>query len=247
MQKFFYIFLSIFLVSCASSKSVKIAKKDQRFSYPTWFLEPNQNSKLFVGYAENFWIESSSEEFAVRNALENYSHFEGVKISGERLTATSIFQKGSQAFHEETPLNNYKNLKVVPLSSLKFGDNYFLLSGFAKTTDFDETLQKLSKEIPSDFENLNDSEKMKFAVGMASLENYSREFSVWLEAERDARVRLAEKIDSKISNLTKTFNGISESFTSTKVEGVTLKKIQVLKRWKDTENKLCYVLVGLKK
>ncbi|KAA3597006.1 MAG: hypothetical protein DWQ06_14570 [Calditrichaeota bacterium] len=247
MKKILYIFLSIFLVSCSSSKEVKIAKKKQGDSYPSWFLEPSQNSNFFVGYAENFWIESSSEEFAMRNALENYSRFKGVKISGERLTATSIFQKGSQAFYEETPLNNYRNLKVVPISSFEFGDNYLLLSGFSKVTNFGTTMQKLSKEIPSDFENLNDSDEMKFAVGTASLENYSREFSVWLEAERDARIRLAEKVDSKISNLTKTFNGISESFTSTKVENVTLKNVQVLKRWKDTESKLCYVLVGMKK
>lgn len=247
MKKIFYIFLSIFLVSCTSSKSVKIAKKKQGISYPSWFLKPKQNSKLFVGYAENFWIESSSEEFAARNALENYSHFKGVKISGERLTATSIYQKGSQAFYEETPLNDYKNLKVVPISSFKFDDNYFLLSGFSETGDFSLTLQKLSKEIPSDFENLNDSEKMNFAVGTASLENYSREFSAWLEAERDARIRLAEKVDSKISNLTKTFNGVSESFTSTKVESVRLENIQVFRRWKDLESKLCYVLVGMQK
>lgn len=247
MKNFIYVFFSIFLVSCVPSKNVKTAKNEQRFSYPSWFLEPNQNIELLVGYSENFWIETSSVEFAVRNALQNYSHFKGVKISGERLTAASSFQKGSQAFHEETVLNNFKNLKIVPISSFKFGENYFLLSGFEISTNFDETLQNLSKEIPSEFENLKDSETIKFAVGIASLENYSREFYAWLEAERDARIRLAEKIDSKISNLTKTFNGISESFTSTKVEGVTLKNVQILMRWKDVKLKLCYVLVKIEK
>lgn len=246
MKKSFYIFLSIFLVSCASSKSVKIAKKKQGISYPSWFLKPKQNSKLFVGYAENYWF-SNSEDYAKQNALENYAHFKGVKISGERLTATSSFQKGSQAFHEETPINNYSYKEVEPLSSFKFGDNYFLLASFDKFTDFDTTLKKLSSEIPPEMENFSNSKYSEIAVGIGDLQNYSREFPAWLEAERDGRIRLAEKINSKLSNLTKTFNGNSESYTSTKVENVTLTNVHVLRRWKDVENKLCYVLVGVRK
>ncbi|MCC7430114.1 LPP20 family lipoprotein [bacterium] len=246
-MKIFNLIFIVLLGCSIPKKNLNVSPEISFEDYPTWFLTPPKNNEVLgVGYSEKYFFESGSQKIALENAKQNYSLFSGIEISGERLTANANFEFGSYDYYEEKPLNDFSNSKVFVVSSFVFQDSYFALVGKKENIEIDETFERLSEKMPLEFIELPDSKDLIYAVGSSQTENFSRDFPVWLEAERNARISLAERICGKLSNLTKVENGFSESFTSTKVESVTLRNIEVVKRWKDCKQKIYYVLVRTK-
>jgi hypothetical protein len=141
---------------------------------------------------------------------------------------------------------------VKARSNLKVFDA-FVTSGFVAVLCGDSTcavdpslrtLVQIRSLAPPWTESIPRDEQFVYAVGMAP--EYYYELSSWQEAEHSARLNLARNIFTQIKALQKVGGNEGQEIRNEEM-AVTLKHQQIVARWRDSKQKIFYVLIRMPK
>jgi hypothetical protein len=216
--------------------------------YPMWFFNPPTGSTTFaVGYsAEHAYLDSATRA-ATREAATNYAKSQQVQIAGEQGLATlavGTITVGStiKEYYDTTEADRLAGrLKVVDY--FKRGGAVALLASIDSVANIPglKRVDAAMVPTPSWTTSVPEKEGYLYNSGLATL--YYNEFNSWLEAEQKARINLALTVYTKVKFLGKKVD--NSYFREFQVEetNVTLHGIEIVARWKDVKNQICYVLM----
>jgi len=216
--------------------------------YPSWFFSPSAASvPLTVGYsAEHAYLDSAIKA-ATREAARNYTKNQQEQVRGEQGLATlavGTITVGS------TIKEYFDTAQAVRLGTTMKALDYFRRGGAVAVlaaTDSIANVPGLNRvdaatvPMPPWTKVLPEKSGYVYNSGLAPL--YYNEFNSWLEAERKARINLALGLYTKVKFLGKKENDAYFRESQVEETNVTLRGIEVIARWKDVKNQICYVLM----
>jgi len=246
-------FFSFFILPCCRTtvKPLKKLHKEELIhkysSYPKWFWHmPHSSNNLFaVGYAQTFFYRESSIEEATTNGINVLAKYVSVRIKGERGFKDTILgpEFAGEAFKEEPEGGVLdfvkKNHKVVATESVGDITLVLLCTGEAPTLS---STKGYDQKIPEWISKLPKKPGFVYAVGQSSPQFHEEE--TWQLAEYNARVGLALSFVSHLRSLGKRQEGDITTTSAVKTDAV-LRRVQVIERWFDPENRIPYVLVRM--
>ncbi len=215
--------------------------------YPWWFFSPPAGSPSWtVGYsAEHAYLDSALKA-ATREAGRAYARNQQDLIKGEQGLATLA---GGTITVGSTIKEYFDTAQAVRMGSTMTVLDYFRRGGaVAVLASTDSAANVPGKNrvdaarvpAPSWTTVLPDNPGYLYNSGLAPL--YYNEFNSWLEAERKARIGLALTAYTRVKFLGKKEDNIYFREFQVEETNVTLHGIQVVARWKDVKNQVCYVL-----
>lgn len=215
--------------------------------YPNWFLSQGLTkcTGTTIGYANSSFYADSAVAHAIRNAYENYSRNRITRIVGGQVfwsTEAGTFWMGAD-FREDFDTTAMKSApSFVSLLDTYANANIVMVLLGDTTCRIDEverTRLPLLKAHPEWSDTPPKDEKYCYAVGVAP--QYYYETSSWIEAERIARRNLARTLTVSVRSLQKSTAREGQEIRQEQLE-VTLRNIEVMARWIDTNKKIFYVL-----
>jgi len=251
---FFILFcFSLLPLSChkAPVKPLSIHYKEEQIhkysSYPKWFWKmPHSNNALFaVGYAQTYFYSESSVEEATTNGINNLAKSVSVRIKGERgFKDTRLGPEfAGEAFKEELEegvLDSVKkDYKVIATEKVGNITLVLLCIGEAPILSSEKGF---NRNPPGWVSEPPQRQGFAYAVGQSSPQ--FREEETWQLAEYNARVGLSLSFISQLRSLGKRLDKNLNTASAVKTD-VILRRIQVVERWFDPENRIPYVLVQM--
>jgi hypothetical protein len=218
--------------------------------YPDWFYNPPAGIDAFsIGYSDERSYVDSAIKSATREAAVNFVKSQSVQIAGEQGMATFIAGKipiGStikENYDEAEAGRLGESMKVVDWFAR--GRTVTVLACADSTMSFSSPrrLDATKTPKPAWVNTIPDKSGYVYSSALASV--YYYENNSWREAERRARINLALTLSAKIKYLSKKLN--EEYYREYQVEetNVTLHGVEIVGRWKDVKNQICYVLVRM--
>ncbi len=218
--------------------------------YPAWFLDPPVSRPVFaVGYSDVRSYVDSAIASAAREAAANYVKNRQVTIAGEQGLATlaaGTIAVGStiKEFYDVDEAGRLEaKLKVI---------DYFQRRGavtLLASTDSTATVPNLKRldaaKVPKPSWTTLIPDKTGYLYDSGLCPVYYNENNSWREAERRGRINLALTLYTKVKYMGKKVD--NSYFREFQVEetNATLRGIEVVARWKDVKNQICYVLVRM--
>ena len=249
---FFILFIfSLSTLSCYKA-TVKPFSKHQKeelirkySSYPKWFWQmPHSNNTLFaVGYAQTYFYRESSIEEATANGIKILAKCVSVRIQGERGSKDTVLgpEFAGEDFKEELEegvLDSVKkNYKVVATETVGNITLVLLCIGEVPALSSEKGF---NREFPGWVSELPQRHGFLYAVGQSDQQFHEEE--TWQLAEYNACLSLALSFFSQLRSLGKKLDMNLNTASAVKTD-VVLKRIQVVERWFDPENRIPYVLV----
>ncbi len=216
--------------------------------YPAWFFNPPASSPLWtVGYSAEHAYRDSALKAATREAGRNYTRNQQDLVKGEQGLATLA---GGTITVGSTIKEYFDTAQAVQLGSTMKVLDYFSRGGAVAvlaSTDSAANIPGTNRvdaakvPAPSWTTILPDKAGYVYNSGLAPL--YYNEFNSWLEAERKARINLALTVYTRVKFLGKKEDNTYFREFQVEETNVTLHGIQVVARWKDVQNRICYVLM----
>ncbi|MBM4165498.1 MAG: hypothetical protein FJ218_01000 [Ignavibacteria bacterium] len=220
------------------------------FEYPLWFLEPERVAcpSISVGFATLSHYQHNSVLAAKKNAIENSVRLKQFSVSGGeaffKMEHGTMFQGNNflESFDSSLLLRNSPSLIVLDSS---FTENCaVVLVGDSSCKEFEhfKTLINVSDSRAPDWTSALPKEKnVVYQVGVEQ-DNYY-ELSSWIEAERDARWKLARSLATlKLQSITKSTAQSGQEIQNQEFS-VVVSNAEITKRWRDTNNNIYYVLI----
>jgi hypothetical protein len=218
--------------------------------YPAWFLDPPAGRAVFtVGYSDVRSYIDSAVASATREAAANYVRNQQVRIAGEQGLATlaagtlTVGSTIKENYDVDAAGQLAPNLKVI---------DYFQRGGavtLLASTDSNAVVPNLRRvdvsKIPKPPWTTVIPEKSGYIYNSGLCPVYYNENNSWREAERRGRINLALTLYTKVKFMGKKVD--DSYFREFQVEetNATLLAIEVVARWKDVRNQICYVLVRM--
>jgi hypothetical protein len=236
---FLPLLLSLFLRAPESPRPENI--------YPSWFFNPPAGTTFAVGYSAEHAYRDSAIKAATRDAAASYVKNQQVEIKGEQglatLAAGTITVGSTIKEYYDTAEADRLGGSMKVLDYFRRGGAVALLASTDSIANVPGVKRVDAAVVPMPPWTTAIPEKAGYVYnsGLASL--YYNEFNSWLEAERKARINLALTVYTKVKFLGKKVE--DSYFREFQVEetNVTLHGIEVVARWKDVKNQICYVLV----
>jgi len=207
---------------------------------------PHSSNNLFaVGYAQTFFYRESSIEEATTNGINVLAKYVSVRIKGERGFKATILgpEFAGEAFKEELERGVLdfvkKNHKVVATESVGDITLVLLCTGEAPTIS---STKGFDPKIPEWISKLPKKPGFVYAVGQSSPQFHEEE--TWQLAEYNARVGMALSFVAQLRSLGKRQDKSLSTASAVKTDAV-LRRVQVIERWFDPENRIPYVLVHM--
>jgi hypothetical protein len=215
--------------------------------YPSWFFNPPPASPLWtVGYsAEHAYLDSALKA-ATREAGRTYAKNRQDLIKGEQGLATlavgtiTVGSTIKEYFDTAQAVSMGSTMKV--LDYFRRGGAVAVLAAADSVANVPGTNRIDAARVPEPSWTtvLPDKAGYIYNSGLAPL--YYNEFNSWLEAERKARINLALTAYTRVKFLGKKEDNIYFREFQVEETNVTLHDIEVVARWKDVQNRICYVL-----
>ncbi|HTP12277.1 MAG TPA: hypothetical protein VMM37_01565 [Bacteroidota bacterium] len=218
--------------------------------YPSWFLEPPAGrANVTVGYSDVRAYLDSAIASATREAAVNCVRNQQVRIAGEQGLATlavgtlTVGSTISEGYDESAAGQLSTNLKVL---------DYFQRAGAATvlaSTDSSDAAVNARRvdvsKVPRPSWTTTIPEKAGYMYNSGLCPVYYNENNSWREAERRGRINLALTLYTKVKFMGKKAD--DSYFREFQVEetNATLRGVEIVARWKDVKNQICYVLVRM--
>ncbi len=216
--------------------------------YPSWFFNPPAASPLWtVGYsAEHAYLDSALKA-ATREAGRNYARNQLNLVKGEQGLATLA---GGTITVGSTIKEHFDTAQAVRLGSTMKVLDYFRRGGAVAVLASTDSVPNVpgtnridAARVPAPSWTTVLPEKAGYMYNSGLAPLYYNEFNSWLEAERRARINLALTAYTKVKFLGKKEDDVYFREFQVEETNVTLHGIQVVARWKDVKNRICYVLM----
>ncbi len=218
--------------------------------YPAWFFDPPSGRTVFtVGYSDVRSYLDSAIASATREAAVNLVRYRQVRISGEQGLATlaaGTLTVGStiKEFYDENEAGNLgPRLKV--LDYFQRGGAVTLLASTDSTVGVPAAKRVDVAKIPKPSWTTTIPEKGGYLYNSGLCPVYYNENNSWREAERRARINLALTLYTKVKFMGKKVDNTYFREFQVEETNATLMGIEVVSRWKDVKNQICYVLVRM--
>lgn len=215
--------------------------------YPAWFFNPPSGSTFADGYSAEHAYRDSAIKAATRDAAITYVKNKQVEIRGEQGLATlavGTITVGStiKEYYDSAEAGRLgESMKV--LDFFQRGGAVSVLASLDSVGNVPGAKRLDAAAVPTPLWTTVIPEKPGYVYNSGLAPLYYNEFNSWLEAERKARINLALTVYTKVKFLGKK---VDESyFREFQVEetNVTLHGIEIVARWKDVKNQICYVLM----
>jgi hypothetical protein len=200
-----------------------------------------------VGYSGEHSYLDSAINAAKREAALNYVKIRQVQIAGEQGLATlaaGTITVGStiKEFYDTTEAERLAG-KMKMLDYFRRGGSVALLASTDSVGNVPgaKRVDAATLPMPSWTSVIPEQAGYIYNSGLATL--YYDEFNSWREAERKARINLALTVYTKVKFLGKKSDNIYFREFQIEETNVTLHAIDVVARWKDVKNQICYVLM----
>lgn len=211
-------------------------------SYPGWFVnQPVSSSKLYaIGYSRRFY----DDETSFRHARESAHQRLDLLMGSMYLLQTDRVENdwGELLRSDVRKEASLGEVKLFVIDSILTSDMALVFASTSPELETKEYLSvRFSKDPPRWIDFPQENKEFIYSIGIAPV--YLNEANSWLEAEKNSRFSLAENIRTSIKSLTR-IHGESRT-TIVKVQTkIILKKIEVVKRWRDDKN--CFVFTRIK-
>ena len=230
---------AVLLPACGGSKALSTGYPS---GYPEWFLEQPQG--FAVGYARNNGYKDAAMREATRVAATAFAMRESVTVDGGRGSifgpfgivlsgdlAETVSDDRVEHYYDPERVAAFQHLEgmtVVLLAPRKLAD--------AEPDTDDGDLRQPRGDYPSWVQHLpEDQDGYTYAVGMSNRNEY--EVSSWRNAERHARFRFALNAIADVSALDR-----DGKIALVEAHNVTVRGVEVVKRWRDPRDGGCFVL-----
>lgn len=219
------------------------SRKKIHYTYPDWFIKPEQFSRqrLTVGYANPAFYRENGAAEAIRNGAENYLYFTHNRIHGNVINLLQYNENFiySGSIREEISRDRMEDLvkSLVPLDTAYLPSMTLVLLGEGEPVR--GTMQPLN-ELPSWTRDIPESKEFYYVVGVSPVYQYEK--NSWLEAERDARKKLALYLATELEGKEEFTERMTRGYNRLEVN-VLLENARIVARARDEY--LFYVLVKL--
>ena len=219
-------------------------------AYPRWFLDPGDLSCRLVaaGFSTTYYHSSSSDSVAFVDACSNLSSRHYMELTGGEAywtTEAGVAWMGND-FSVKTDTVFFRSVLThgKKLDSCVCGQMTMVLVGEGECdiSDSMRALVECPASEPDWVENIPQGGSSIYAEGVAPL--YYYESSSWESAEKNALFNLARSIKVSMEALQKMNGGAGQEIKNEQIT-VTLRNVQVVRRWRDIRRGLCYVLVRM--
>jgi hypothetical protein len=216
--------------------------------YPLWFFNPPAGSPTFVvGYSGEHSYLDSAINAAKREAALNYVKTRQVQISGEQGLATlaagtiTVGSTIKEYFDTSEAEQLAGSMKMIDY--FRRGGSVALLASTDSIGNVPGIKRIDAATVPTPLWTtvIPEQEGYIYNSGLAPL--YYNELNSWREAERRARINLALTVFTKVKFLGKKSDNVYFREFQIEETNVTLHSIEVVGRWKDVKNQICYVLM----
>lgn len=221
-------------------------------SYPGWFLNPSEIEceKIAVGFANPSFYPDSAASYAIRNGYENFVRQNRTEIKGGQAfwnTEAGMYWMGSSFTErfDSTRIDRAASslLPVDTLATEHFVAVLLADPGCRLENQSGNHQSPVDLPEPSWIEGPPRDRSYDYAVGLAP--EYYYESSSWREAEMLARRNLARTVYTKMQVLQK-IGAQGQEILNEEVS-VVLRNLEVVSRWRDSEDKIFYVLIRMPK
>ncbi len=247
MQRLCLLFILTFLhVGCQQAKvkaPFTATVKRAKIAYPQWFWAPPPRLPFptAVGYsAVSHFHPDKALENATEDGIERLAKSIHVRIRGERST---INGKLVQQFQEETETRVKENVREaheILAIYQEEGLTMVLVGASTQSRQLSASVTEPNATVPDWIGELPRHRGYFYARGQSVLKN--RPKTAWAQAEYQARIALALTVTASVSHLERSARGQIDKVTRTCVD-LTLRGIQIVARWYDAAERICYVLV----
>lgn len=217
--------------------------------YPEWFLESPSASIFSVGYSDERSYVDSAIASATREAAVNYIKSQRVRIAGEQGMATFAVGKipvGStiKELYDENEAGRLGQ-SMVAVDMFQRGRTVTVLASTdsAKKPQAVRRVDVSKVPKPSWVNQMPEMSGYLYGTGLAPV--YYYENNTWREAERKARINMALSVYAEVKSLTKKADDVYYREYQVEETNVTMQGLEIVSRWKDVKNQICYVLVRM--
>jgi hypothetical protein len=218
--------------------------------YPAWFFDPPAGRAVFtVGYSDVRAYVDSAIASAMREAAANYVRNQQVRIAGEQGLATlaagtlTVGSTIKESFDVDEAGRLASKLKV--LDYFQRGGAVTLLASMDSTVNITNVRRVDASRIPKPSWTTVIPEKAGYIYNSGLCPVYYNENNSWREAERRGRINLALTLYTKVKYMGKKVDNIYFREFQVEETNATLLGVEVVARWKDVRNQICYVLVRM--
>jgi hypothetical protein len=218
--------------------------------YPLWFLEPERVAcpSISVGFATLSLYQHNSVLAAKKNAMENSARLKQFSVSGGEAffkMERGTMSQGNSFFESFDSVFITRNtISLIVLDSLFTENCTAVLVGDSTCKEFEhfKTLVNVSDAPVPNWTSVFPHEyNYVYQVGVEQ-DNYY-ELSSWLEAERDARWKLARSVAKlALQSVTKSTTYSGQEIQNQEFS-VSVSNAEITRRWRDTNNNIYYVLI----
>ncbi len=217
-------------------------------TYPRWFLDPGDLHCALTacGYAQNYYHRKSSDSLAFANGCRNLTIDRFVKIEGGEAywaTEAGVYWMGNdlkETIDSSFLRQSVSMCKKVASYSSKEMTIMLVSEGDCSLPPSMQQLVKCPRIRPRWVDSLPQKHGYIYDEGVAP--EYFYESSSWQSAERKATFNLARDLKSTIEALEKLDNNSGQDISNVTISA-ELRDIQVVRRWRDVNDGLHYVLV----
>lgn len=220
-------------------------------TYPRWFLDPGNLhcGPTACGYAQNYFHWKSSDSVAFVNGCQNLTRDHYVKIEGGEAywaTEAGVYWMGNDL--KETIDSSFLHQSLAVCKKLAaYSDNKMTIVLVSEqdcsVPPLMRAFVKCPRHRPHWVDSLPQQRGCIYDEGVAP--GYFYESSSWQSAEKKARFNLARDLRSTVEALEKLNNGSGQDISNEDISA-ELRNIQVVRRWRDVKDGLCYVLVRMR-
>ena len=212
--------VSVVLGGCMGLRSSSLSSS-QDLTYPAWFWKPpsHPDRPVAVGYAPLYFRKESSLKSAVENAVQQLAKQTLVQIKGEQITLNRLHAEQFEETVADDVLNLVKASHLV-LASYQTSDQFIVLAGIAEVNLNSRLVSSDSLSRPDWMSQQPKSRDFFYGVGHFD-RSLMRTHQSWHQAERNARIDLAQSMKSYVRSLYKEFNGQMDLISSIKTERIT--------------------------
>ena len=219
--------------------------------YPAWFFDPPAGrSASTVGYSDVRAYVDSAVAAATREAAVNFVRNREVRIAGEQGLATlaaGTLNVGStikEYYNEDEAGSLAAKLKVIDF--FQRGGAVTLLASMDSVAGNTNMKRIDATRAPKPSWTTLIPEKTGYLYDSGLCPAYYNENNSWREAERRGRINLALTLSTKVKYMGKKVD--NSYFREFQVEetNATLRNVEIVARWKDVKNQVCYVLVRMR-
>ena len=204
---------------------------------------------LAVGYSGEHAYLDSAIKAATREAAVNFVKNQQVQIQGEQglatLAAGTITVGSTIKEYYDTADAERLGETMKMLDYFRRGGSVALLASTDSSGKAPGLKRVDAATIPAPSWTTVIPEQAGYVYNSGLAPLYYNEFNSWREAERKARINLALTVYTKVKFLGKKEDDIYFREFQIEETNVTLHGIEVVARWKDVKNQICYVLMRM--